>query len=232
MIKLPVEDILHIMSFMSGDDILKFCKTNKNIRRICTQNRNEISKYILKNDYRFMKYPLNLDYLNIQRYLKFLNRKGINTNYSYLLESITDDKFEVVRFLIENDVNNYFEALTTNMSLRMFRFIYDIISSKHETNDVFGFVRNIYDASEDDIGTFGNVLFTAFLFGNVDLVDYLISNFSHLINIDIIEQIQGFGEDRNIDVISDYSRLMLKALRDNKWRDLEKFKNFYETYNF
>lgn len=75
---LPNELILDIISYMSLHDISKTCKTNKKIYKLCKDNKEYISKIILKNEFGFdfsdtsycynlLKLLMYIDYLNVLR---------------------------------------------------------------------------------------------------------------------------------------------------------------------
>lgn len=106
-----------ILEKLNASGINKLCKLNKKINKFCKNpnNKNYISKIILKNEYNFEYFPHNYPYNSIHRFLKNIHygeSKNINKALLHTIEMAPKrNKLQIIKFLIKNGANNINEAL-------------------------------------------------------------------------------------------------------------------------
>jgi hypothetical protein len=110
----PTKLILEYISRLKYKDIQKLCRNNTRINKICKANKNTIAKYVLQNDYLFTKFPNNINYTNIMKYIQNIhnifpfpstNLKKI-TEWKTNILAVSNGHLQVVKFLVKNGVNN------------------------------------------------------------------------------------------------------------------------------
>lgn len=87
-------------------DIIKLCRTNKNINDFCKANPDKIAKYILKNDYGFTSFPKGIDYANIVKYFQIT----VRPNDKIIYKNLSDKQ----RACVKNKVSTIMKEFKTN----------------------------------------------------------------------------------------------------------------------
>jgi hypothetical protein len=114
----PVELILLQMSHLKYKDILNLCSVNTQINKICKANKSTIAKYVLKNDYGFTKFPKDINYTDIVKYIISI-RNVLPYNYkdnkqwkqNLLNWAASWGRLRVVKFLVKNGIDNLDQTL-------------------------------------------------------------------------------------------------------------------------
>lgn len=114
----PVELILLQMSHLKYKDIQNLCSVSKRINQICKANKATISKYVLKNDYGFTKFPKNINYpdivkyiINIRNVFPYKSKDNEKWKQNILNWAISWGRLQVVKFLVKNGINNLDQSL-------------------------------------------------------------------------------------------------------------------------
>ena len=103
----PVEIILNQMKYLNLSQLNKLCRSNERLTSICKENKEYIVNNILKQ-YGFTKFPSNLDYSNILKYLYNHDYEPSELN-SIFSESVKDGHWGIVKFLVENKADIHAE---------------------------------------------------------------------------------------------------------------------------
>lgn len=114
----PVELILKQMSHLKYKDIQNLCSVSTRINKICKANKITIAKYVLKNNYGFTKFPKNINYPNIVKYIinihnvfPYNSKDNKKWKQNILNWAASWGRLEVVKFLVKNGINNLDQSL-------------------------------------------------------------------------------------------------------------------------
>lgn len=72
------QQLIKSLKNLKYTDIIKLCQSNKTINNFCKKNPQRIAKYVLKNDYGFIHFPNNIDYINLVKYFQIIEFKPCN----------------------------------------------------------------------------------------------------------------------------------------------------------
>ena len=180
---MPYEIILHLMSFMKGNDIAQFCQENKTIHAICKQNKTKIAQYILKNDYGFTVFPHGYHYPKLLSYFRRLSSLAsivTPTRVTFLQKSIKDNQFSTFKFIVANmNINNHIDDI-----------LYDIAIE----NNIEALEYLIEQGIRFDDEQFIELCITAFLWRSERIIDYITIHFyeelrnEHLLICELLEE--------------------------------------------